>query len=122
MAVAVPWLVLRCVHPEIRYLGVVRKASLAFACSSSICGGARCYTFTIRRAIERESGSEECMTEMTPKGLAQKIAKFRATRPITAGYERTLVIPGIWRSEGVWYKSQKEHWLGWLSEYDGPGA
>lgn len=21
-----------------------------------------------------------------------------------------------------WYKTQKEHWLGWLSEYDGPGA
>ena len=23
---------------------------------------------------------------------------------------------------GVWYHTQKEHWLGWLSEYDGPGA
>jgi hypothetical protein len=23
---------------------------------------------------------------------------------------------------GKWYKSQKEHWLGWLSQYDGPGA
>jgi len=23
---------------------------------------------------------------------------------------------------GVWYLTQKEHWLGWLSEYDGPGA
>ena len=22
----------------------------------------------------------------------------------------------------VWYKTQKEHWLGWLHEYDGPGA
>jgi len=22
----------------------------------------------------------------------------------------------------VWYRTQKEHWLGWLSEYDGPGA
>jgi hypothetical protein len=21
-----------------------------------------------------------------------------------------------------WYKTQKEHWLGWLSEYHGPGA
>jgi len=62
------------------------------------------------------------MTEMTPKGLARKITKLRATRPITAGYERTLVIRGVWKSEGVWYKSQKEHWLGWLSEYDGPGA
>lgn len=23
---------------------------------------------------------------------------------------------------GVWYKTQKEHWLGWLREYHGPGA
>lgn len=23
---------------------------------------------------------------------------------------------------GIWYKTQKEHWLGWLSQYDGPGA
>lgn len=23
---------------------------------------------------------------------------------------------------GVWYRTQKEHWLGWLSEYHGPGA
>ncbi|MBI2863397.1 MAG: hypothetical protein HYX94_02390 [Chloroflexi bacterium] len=22
----------------------------------------------------------------------------------------------------VWYKTQKEHWLGWLEDYDGPGA
>jgi len=24
--------------------------------------------------------------------------------------------------EGVWYLSQKEHWLGWLDDYLGPGA
>jgi hypothetical protein len=29
---------------------------------------------------------------------------------------------GVWSNEGVWYTTQKEHWLGWLSEYDGPGA
>jgi len=23
-------------------------------------------------------------------------------------------------SPGVWYRTQKEHWLGWLWEYDGP--
>ena len=22
---------------------------------------------------------------------------------------------------GKWYRTQKEHWLGWLSEYEGPG-
>ncbi len=24
--------------------------------------------------------------------------------------------------EGIWYLTQKEHWLGWLKEYNGPGA
>jgi hypothetical protein len=24
--------------------------------------------------------------------------------------------------DGVWYRTQKEHWLGWLSQYHGPGA
>ena len=23
---------------------------------------------------------------------------------------------------GIWYKTQKEHWLGWLKYYRGPGA
>jgi hypothetical protein len=23
---------------------------------------------------------------------------------------------------GAWYRTQQEHWLGWLREYDGPGA
>jgi hypothetical protein len=23
---------------------------------------------------------------------------------------------------GIWYKTQKEHWVGWLNEYGGPGA
>lgn len=27
-----------------------------------------------------------------------------------------IVVPG------KWYRTQKEHWLGWLSEYHGPGA
>lgn len=22
----------------------------------------------------------------------------------------------------IWYRTQKEHWLGWLGDYDGPGA
>jgi hypothetical protein len=41
---------------------------------------------------------------------------------MTASYERELVVRGIWDDKGVWYTSQKEHWLGWLSEYDGLGA
>lgn len=26
------------------------------------------------------------------------------------------------KTPGKWYKTQKEHWIGWLSEYGGPGA
>jgi hypothetical protein len=62
------------------------------------------------------------MTEMTPKELASKIKKLKAKPLGATQYERELVARGIWSANGVWYTSQKEHWLGWLSEYDGPGA
>lgn len=25
-------------------------------------------------------------------------------------------------SPQTWYRTQKEHWLGWLGDYEGPGA
>ncbi len=59
---------------------------------------------------------------MTPHALRRKIKGFEATPPVTLSFERELTKQGTWRAEGVWYRSQKEHWLGWLSEYDGPGA
>lgn len=43
------------------------------------------------------------------------IAKFR--RAIAAlPADKPRVTPG------KWYRTQKEHWLGWLREYHGPGA
>ena len=62
------------------------------------------------------------MTEMTPSALARKIRRLPVRAPITASYERALMADGVWSNEGVWYTTQKKHWLGWLSEYDGPGA
>jgi hypothetical protein len=62
------------------------------------------------------------MTAMTPRLLLRKIKKLRVRAPITASYGRALIVRGVWDDKGVWYTSQKEHWLGWLSEYDGPGA
>lgn len=44
----------------------------------------------------------------TPGQLAAAIRKLPA--------DREVVDPR------KWYKTQKEHWLGWLSEYGGPGA
>jgi hypothetical protein len=59
---------------------------------------------------------------MTPRALSRKIKKLRIKAPITASYERALMARGIWSNEGVWYTTQMEHWLGWLSGYDSPGA
>ena len=43
------------------------------------------------------------------------IAKFiRAIRALPS--DKPQIRPGIW------YKTQKQHWLGWLGEYHGPGA
>ena len=58
---------------------------------------------------------------MTPRGLRRKLQFPKDRPPITTAFEQALTKQGIWSSEKVWYKSQKEHWLGWLSEYDGPG-
>jgi hypothetical protein len=58
---------------------------------------------------------------MTPKQLAEKIKKFRPHPPVTDSFEDALRERGRWGNKPVWYRSQKQHWLGWLSEYDGPG-
>jgi hypothetical protein len=58
---------------------------------------------------------------MTPRTLASKIAKLPATCPITTSFERDLRKLRIWGTASVWYTTQKEHWLGWLKGYGGPG-
>jgi hypothetical protein len=58
---------------------------------------------------------------MTPRTLASKIAKLPATLPITTAFERELRKLRTWGTTSVWYSTQKEHWLGWLEEYGGPG-
>jgi hypothetical protein len=44
-----------------------------------------------------------------------------AQPPITVAFERALEKGGTWIRNNGWYSSQKEHWLGWLREYTGPG-
>ncbi|MGD1082373.1 MAG: hypothetical protein ABR881_28985 [Candidatus Sulfotelmatobacter sp.] len=58
---------------------------------------------------------------MTPKQLAGKIKKFRPHPPITDSFEGALRKHERWGTKPVWYVSQKQHWLGWLTEYDSPG-
>jgi hypothetical protein len=58
---------------------------------------------------------------MAPRALASQIAKLPATLPITITFERDLRRLRAWGMTSVWYSTQKEHWLGWLKEYSGPG-
>ena len=57
---------------------------------------------------------------MTPEALRRYVLKLREAQPITESLERTLRrldTSGL----PTTYRSQKEHWLGWLGEYDSPG-
>jgi hypothetical protein len=53
---------------------------------------------------------------MTPQQLIKRIKALPARAPHTEALERLLL------KKPRWYANQKEHWLGWLNEYDGPGA
>ena len=57
---------------------------------------------------------------MTPKQLRQRILRLPVSAPITEAFEARLAetTASLRRS---WYENQREHWLGWLKEYDGPG-
>ncbi len=59
---------------------------------------------------------------MTPQVLRTRIGRLPALPPITAALERALSRQGTEGSKRAWYSSQREHWLGWLGEYSGPGA
>lgn len=56
---------------------------------------------------------------MNPRILRRKIKLLDADLPRHKELEADLA-EGV--GYGAWYSSQKEHWLGWLAEYDRPGA
>ncbi len=63
----------------------------------------------------------------TPRQLRRAIAKLSPASPFTDRFStrwRKLEEKGKGQQERkyVWYGTQHEHWLGWLSGYDGPGA
>jgi hypothetical protein len=41
--------------------------------------------------------------------------------PVTTQFSLELKKLGTWGTNRLWYKTQKEHWLGWLEGYGGPG-
>ena len=57
---------------------------------------------------------------MTPDQLRRRISKLSERQPLTIRLEKSLATADPFRRPS-WYRSQKEHWLGWLREYDGPG-
>lgn len=63
----------------------------------------------------------------SPQQLRRAIARLSPKSPITDRFSaqwRRLGKKGGRQQEQkvVWYKTQHEHWLGWLRAYDGPGA
>lgn len=60
------------------------------------------------RRVGRGRNRAEMKSERRPGDLARAIQRLPADKPVMR--------------RGVWYATQKEHWLGWLKEYDGPGA
>lgn len=57
---------------------------------------------------------------MTPKQLRQRISRLPVAAPITEAFEARLAETTTSLRE-AWYENQREHRLGWLKEYDGPG-
>lgn len=67
-------------------------------------------------------GTRGVARQISTATLMRKIARLPPVLPVTARFERALTKQGSWSREGVWYRSQKQHWTGWLSEYQSPGA
>ena len=57
---------------------------------------------------------------MTRDQLRRKINRLREHQPLTVGLERELASRGTITGV-IQYASQKQHWLGWLGEYNSPG-
>lgn len=57
---------------------------------------------------------------MDATALRIAISRLPEEKPMFRRLEQAISI-GTGYQE-AWYRSQKEHWLGWLAAYDGPGA
>lgn len=58
--------------------------------------------------------------EGSPAWLRRKIKRLPDAGPITLEFEIAIAARKD-RRKDPWYSLQKEHWLGWLREYNGPG-
>jgi hypothetical protein len=58
------------------------------------------------------------------EGIRSLFLKRRLKMNVTEFIRLIKLLPSdnIINDPNVWYQTQKEHWLGWLNEYKGPGA
>jgi hypothetical protein len=56
----------------------------------------------------------------TPAELRRAIARLQPHGPMTERWEAAVF--DARSGNARWYKTQKQHWLGWLADYTGPGA
>ena len=68
-----------------------------------------------RERIETHSHLRRVIRRLSPKSpLTNRFSeRWRKLRNRVVGQQER---------KRVWYKTQHEHWLGWLGEYDGPGG
>ena len=57
---------------------------------------------------------------MTKRELRARISRLPPRAPRSDKFEKALARRADRRPDG-WFGRQKEHWLGWLDDYDGPG-
>jgi hypothetical protein len=57
---------------------------------------------------------------VSPRDLRIMIIGLGAVQPIVQEFE-AAILERATRKKDRWHNNQKEHWLCWLSEYDGPG-
>ncbi len=58
--------------------------------------------------------------DLSPQHLRRIIGKLEEHQPVAERLEHEIARRNPHRRH-PWYRSQKQHWLGWLKEYDGPG-
>ena len=58
-----------------------------------------------------------------PQDLLRIVERLSAEQPLTDAFSsKWQAQEGEHERKAVWYSNQREHWIGWLRQWDGPGA
>ena len=81
---------------------------------------------TKREGKSAHLGSTIAGTIATPRQLRKAISRLSPRSPFTdefsTKWRAKRIRGGQQERTSVWYTTQHQHWLGWLKQYDGPGA